>query len=98
MIPSGLERAGVYALAEDGEIRYVGECENLSHRFNNGYGRIAPRNCFRGGQETNCRINALVLDAARHGGRLSLWFLETSQREPIEAQLREELRPPWNNT
>ena len=29
-------------------------------RYNNGYGRISPRNCFQGGQSTNCRVNNLI--------------------------------------
>lgn len=95
-IPSDLERPGVYAVVEDGEIRYIGECEDLSHHFNMGYGQIAPRNCFRGGQETNCRINALVLDATTRSARICLWFLETTAHKAIEAELRNRLHPPWN--
>lgn len=50
-IPGHYRTSGVYVLTIDGEIRYVGECANLSARFNAGYGNISPRNCFQGGQE-----------------------------------------------
>src|SRR6184192_3162781 len=52
--------AGVYVLAIVGEVTYVGECINISSRYNNGYGNISPRNCYAGGQLTNCRINNLI--------------------------------------
>jgi hypothetical protein len=52
---------GVYVIAVDDRAVYVGECEKLNDRFNNGYGRISPRNCFDKGQSTNCRINRLIL-------------------------------------
>src|SRR5437016_5260383 len=43
--------SGVYVLTIDREVRNVGECANLSGRFNGGYGNISPKNCFKGGQE-----------------------------------------------
>ena len=63
-IPTRIRRSGVYVLTIDDEIMYVGECADLSSRFNNGYGNISPKNCFKGGQETNCRLNNLVYSAS----------------------------------
>jgi len=88
--------SGVYILAINGEIRYVGECSNLSARFNNGYGNISPKNCFKGGQETNCRLNNLVYLAARDGKRISLWFFQTADYKMTEAALRASLKLAWN--
>src|SRR5450432_977594 len=51
-IPTSFRTSGVYVLTIEGEIRYVGECANLSARFNMGYGNISPKNCYKGGQET----------------------------------------------
>jgi hypothetical protein len=45
----------------------------LSARFNAGYGNISPKNCFKGGQETNCRVNNLVHSAALAGERISTY-------------------------
>ena len=54
--------AGIYALIVDEEVLYIGQTQNLSERLNGGYGNISPRNCFIGGQQTNCRINNLIYD------------------------------------
>jgi hypothetical protein len=54
-IPGRFQACGVYVLTVDSELRYIGKCANLSKRFNMGYGNISPKNCFKGGQETNCR-------------------------------------------
>lgn len=95
-IPNGHNYCGVYAVVAGGIVKYIGECENLSARFNMGYGNISPRNCFVGGQETNCRLNNLILGAAKQGATLSLWFLRTDDYEAIELDLRNSERPEWN--
>jgi hypothetical protein len=95
-IPNRFQASGVYLLTVRSEIRYVGECANLSARFNTGYGNISPKNCFKGGQETNCRLNSLVYLETIAGERISLWFFETSSYKAIEAELRSALRPAWN--
>ena len=95
-IPSDMYMSGVYAITVDGDTRYIGECQSLTDRFNMGYGNISPRNCFVGGQETNCRINKLVLDAASEAKEISLWFHRTSDYKRVEAQLRDIVRPIWN--
>lgn len=95
-IPSDMHVDGVYAITADDDIMYVGECINLSKRFNMGYGQISPKNCYKGGQETNCRINNLVLQCAEGGHQLGLWFVSTPHRIRIEAELIKKCRPPWN--
>lgn len=96
-IPADLHVGGVYVLLMDGSAYYVGECENLSGRFNTGYGQISPRNCYEGGQRTNCRVNHLILEAVKAGYEVELWFYETADRQAIESRLTAELRPPWNS-
>jgi hypothetical protein len=96
-IPGGrYQTSGVYVLTIDGEVRYVGECANLWARFNAGYGNISPKNCFKHGQETNCRLNNLVQTVAQAGGRISLWFFRAADRKSMEATLRSTLNPAWN--
>ena len=95
-IPNGQNYCGVYAILADGHIKYIGECANLSSRYNMGYGNISPRNCFRGGQETNCRLNNLILLAAKRSAELSLWFLRTEEYKTIEQELRASEKPEWN--
>ena len=88
--------SGVYVLMVDEKVRYVGECVNLSARFNAGYGTISPKNCFAGGQETNCRLNHLVYMTTQAGERLSLWLFQTADHNSVEEKLRDTLNPPWN--
>jgi hypothetical protein len=87
---------GVYVFSINGTARYVGECAKLSARFNAGYGNISPKNCFRGGQETNCRLNNLVYLAAAAGERISLWFFKTDDYKATEAVMRSKMKPVWN--
>lgn len=91
-----LQVSGVYVLTVDEQLRYVGECVNLSARFNAGHGNISPKNCFKGGRETNCRLNNLLYAAVLAGERISLWFFQTSDYESVEAVLRSTLKPLWN--
>lgn len=95
-IPNRFKTSGVYVLTINGEIRYVGECADLSARFNTGYGNISPKNCFKGGQETNCRLNNLVYLAAVAGERISLWFFQTADYKAMESALRSTLKLAWN--
>lgn len=95
-IASRMRTSGVYVLTIDDEIRYVGECVDLSARFNTGYGNISPRNCFKRGQETNCRLNNLVCLAAGAGARISLWFFPTAEHKAMEETMRSILKLAWN--
>lgn len=95
-IPGNLNSCGVYAIIVNSETKYIGECQNLSSRYNMGYGNISPRNCFIGGQETNCRINNLILSEAKKGSLISLWFLDTEDYKLVEQKLRSSEEPEWN--
>lgn len=92
------ERAGVYIIKINGQVKYIGECEDLSNRYNIGYGQISPRNCFIGGQPTNCKINAYILNAVKSGAIVQLLFYETQDRFNVERILIEKYNPEWNST
>ncbi len=90
-------RPGVYAVTVGGILAYVGISTDLERRWGpRGYARISPRNCFVGGQSTNCKVNHLILQAARQERRVDLWMYETAAPKPIESRLIDELDPPWN--
>ena len=97
---SRLYHAGVYAIAGT-SVKYIGRTNSsLNQRFN-GYGSIQPRNCYEGGQSTNCRINNRVLEDSKAGEMLWVYFHETEQPNDLEAYLLNSLvttgqRPPWN--
>jgi len=95
-IPNDIKSSGVYALMVDGELKYLGECENLAKRYNTMYGNIPPAACYKGGRETDCRINNHIYRASVENREVSLWFLNTPRFKEIEVQLRQKLRPIWN--
>jgi hypothetical protein len=97
-LPNAATVAGVYAVTVRDDLVYVGECQNVSARFGpGGYGHIDPRNCHSDGQSTNCKVNAGVLEAAKFGFPIIVWFLSTDRRFEIESELIRDLRPPWNS-
>lgn len=95
-IPTNINESGVYLITSDEELKYIGECQDLSQRYNAGYGNISPRNCFKGGQETNCRINNLVLKDSVEGSNVQLWFHPTDKYKAVESALRANHPTPWN--
>lgn len=95
-IPKNWHQEGVYLITRDGEVVYIGKCIDLTYRHNTGYGQISPKNCFEGGQPTNCRINAEILKYAKSGHQFELWFLSTSDSDKIEIELISNCSPAWN--
>ena len=86
---------GVYAITLQDVLHYIGECQNLFNRFGpNGYGYVAARNCHHDGQATNCKVNSLVLAAAKSDRRISVWFHLATTRKSIETELVNQLQPP----
>lgn len=98
-IPKGYSyMAGVYILVADNTLVYVGECEDLEKRWNMGYGNISPRNCFKGGQETNCRINNYILKKMLSECNVDIYFHETANRFNVESEFIIQLSPILNRT
>ena len=102
-VARGWQSSGVYVLMNGDDPLYVGECQNLDDRWgSNGYGGISPRNCYKGGQETNCRINNLIYKDTKTGAGFELWFHPVERdkraREAVESELIDSLNPPWNLT
>lgn len=96
-IARGIAVPGVYLLTLAGQPVYVGKCRDLAKRFGpQGYGTIQPKNCFVGGQSTNCKINNLILQHAKQRQQLELWFHATGEAGPVERDLIVKIRPAWN--
>lgn len=76
--------AGVYLWVVDGEIIYIGKTVNLAKRFNMGYENISPRNCFVGGQSTNCKMNKVVMEYYEKCTPIDLYFYETADNKQVE--------------
>ncbi|MDS0299563.1 GIY-YIG nuclease family protein [Halogeometricum sp. S1BR25-6] len=105
----GTHRPGVYVLAVEGEVTYVGETQDLYAKFANGYGTISPADCFEGGGGTNCRLNTAIFHAVRAGDRVSVHLHATDDfagtadenralRRIIKDDLVTALNPAWNRT
>jgi len=92
-------RPGVYAVVRGpNEVLYIGRAQDsIAARWGaTGYAVIYPRNCFRGGQSTNCRINNLIRLELENGAELSLWTYTTPECVAMERQLIARLQPAWN--
>jgi hypothetical protein len=94
-------KPGVYTIVNDtNQILYIGKTrDSISERWSTrGYAVIHPRNCFVGGQETNCRINNLIVQTVSSRIRLGLYahVTDRSKVDEIETTLITRLRPPWN--
>lgn len=87
---------GVYLWVVNSQIIYIGETEGLQRRFNMGYGRISPRNCYVGGQSTNCKMNKAVLTLYEQGKIVSLFFYNTEDYKRVELDLLEKINTPYN--
>ena len=91
------QTSGVYVVTVDNVSVYVGVAVNLAKRWGPaGYANISPKACYENGQSTNCKVNKLILRAARDGCQIDLWTLENPDPAPIEARLIRRLDPPWN--
>ena len=51
------DKKGIYIFVVNDKVKYLGRCLNtFRKRVSEGYGHISPRNCFKGGQPTNCTL------------------------------------------
>jgi hypothetical protein len=87
---------GVYLWVVDDEIIYIGETADLRNRFNTGYGIISARNCFEGGQTTNCKMNKVVLEMAKLNKTISLYFYQTDNYKQVELELLKTINTKYN--
>ncbi len=94
----GLPRSsGVYVYMVAGEPVYVGQAADLDARFY-AYGHISPKNCYRGGRETNCRMNTLIYNTYAEGGTIDVYLHVTEDYATLEASMISDLRPRWNRS
>lgn len=90
------EVPGVYIWVVDNDIIYIGETVNLRSRFNQGYGVIYPRNCYLGGQPTNCKMNKVALEYSNAGKEVKLYFYETPDYKAVEFYLLKNIKTKYN--
>lgn len=108
VMPRLPSEAGVYLWDVNGEVVYIGQTRTpLSQRLGSqGYSTISNYNTFarqpgrtNGGQQTNCRINALANDVLNTEGQLRIW-IRTMPRDdagPFESLwMQAHGMPRWN--
>jgi hypothetical protein len=77
-------------------IRYIGRTVDFAGRMGPvNYGSISPKNCYRSGQSTNCKINSHVLLAVKDGQTVALYILPTNDLA-IETGIINAVQPAWN--
>jgi len=106
IMPPLPDAPGLYLWQADDEIVYVGQTRTqLKKRLgSNGYSMISTYNTFarepgrrNGGQQTNCRVNALANEALAAGRRLQVWYRTTEDGQPEEAEWMATFGlPTWN--
>lgn len=81
------ERPGVFALVDQGVVRYVGSSRDLARTLGtrHGLGNISRRDCQRPQREERCRLNRLIVTSTRMGRVIDVYLLVTSERR----------RPHW---
>ena len=99
---------GLYVWSSNGSPLYVGQTSGTlrSRLGSNGYATISTYNTLarqpgrtNGGQQTNCRVNALANLVLRGGGDLEIWTRMTLKEEANAAEamfMRLHGLPPWN--
>lgn len=99
---------GVYLWVVNGTVAYVGRTRMpLRTRLGSqGYATISTYNTFarepgkrNGGQQTNCRVNALANAALSAGSTVEIWYRETTADEAagVEAAWMGQFGlPVWN--
>jgi hypothetical protein len=100
--------AGLYVWTLDGLPVYVGQTRGTlrSRLGSNGYATISTYNTFarqsgrtNGGQQTNCRVNALANAALAAGHDLALWYRTTDPSLALAAEaafITSFGKPTWN--
>jgi hypothetical protein len=97
VFPDAFHISGVYGIYVDDRIVYIGETNRLSRRFGPGeYGEIVAPDPVDS-QTTNRRVNHGILEAARVGSRVNVWFHQTAERHNVEALIIGRLDLPWNH-
>lgn len=87
-------KQGLYALYIDDILQYVGETSNLKSRWGKaGYSSISYGNSLKGGQITNCMVNAYICDGAKRGKKIKLYFCE---HDSAERQIILKCKPKLN--
>ncbi len=88
---------GIYCFTVCDTIKYFGRSHDpFEKRFNQGYGHISPKNCYRDGQSTNCHVNSLI---AKNSTEVAFYVCpldDDLEIDRLEKLLINSYKPEWN--
>jgi len=90
------EAEGVFLITVDGAPKYLGRSSNIG-KYIYDISNVTPSACYEGGQQTVCRINTRLLQAAREGKDVVVWATESAHADQIKQELRNRFTLPWNH-
>ena len=78
---------GVFALATQGTVQYVGASADLARTFDDrhGLGHISRRDCQLSRREERCRLNRLITAQLQAGGVVDLYVMTTGSPSRLSA-------------
>lgn len=93
-----LNHGGIYVFVVNGKVKYVGKTnQTFEKRFSaNGYGSISPRNCFEGGQSTNCKLNAQMNNWYNNKDKIEIYITTDKLSETQINNLEDSLLATFN--
>ena len=77
-------------------VVYVGETSKFLERIKDGYGHITPRNVFKGGQSTNCKMNYVVREKNDKDNEVRIYYMKCKTRKKAK-EIEKELIVKLNN-
>ena len=90
-----ISESGVFAFTVNQQVKYIGECKNLTKRLNNDFGNISPANCYQDGQQTHCRVNREIYEAANLDCVIEIWFCKTDQQSSEKRRMWKRFALEW---
>ena len=97
VVKTDRNESGVYALYFDEKLVYIGKAKDFKQRWSQvNYCHISPRNCFVGGQSTNCHINSEICKQTKANNKVYLYFFATPKYSEVEKELICKRNPELN--
>ncbi|MBB5515564.1 hypothetical protein FHS89_001576 [Rubricella aquisinus] len=98
---SSKERAGIYIIAEDNVPVFVGRTKRTLRAIlgNGGIGNISPASCYKGGNQTYVRVNAMITKAVQERAKIEVYFKAEALPDrayDIRQRIISVMSPKWN--
>lgn len=96
-VSQALTSKGIYSFVVSGNVQYIGRSHDpFTKRINQGYGSISPKNCYKDGQVTNCRLNSFIAQFWTTTQFYICPLEDKNEIDTVEQALIKNLQPVWN--